>query len=240
MRIAMWSGPRNLSTAMMYSFGNRPDCAVWDEPFYAAYLQKTGLDHPMRNEIIASGETDPKHVAQRCLGPIPDGKALFYQKHMTQHMLPEFDRSWIGGMTNIFLIRHPAKVIASYHAKRENPTLDDIGFRQQAEIFNQITQTQGTAPPVIDSDDILADPETMLRKLCAIIGLEFTTAMLDWPAGGHKDDGVWGDHWYASVRQSTGFAKPASTAEIPDVASEVLDAALGYYEELAKHRIRPD
>lgn len=240
MRIAMWSGPRNLSTAMMYSFGARSDCAVWDEPFYAAYLAKTGLDHPMRAEILAAGEPDADAVAARCLGDIPDGKRVFYQKHMTHHMLPEFDRDWMNHVTNIFLIRDPSLVIASYHAKRENPTLDDIGFRQQADIFDQITEATGTLPVVVDSADILANPESMLRKLCEAIGLEFQESMLHWPKGGHKGDGVWASHWYKSVWESTGFSKPvASIPALSPKGSALRDEALPYYERLYRHRITP-
>jgi len=238
MRIAMWSGPRNLSTAMMYSFGARDDCAVWDEPFYAAFLAETGLDHPMRAEILAAGEIDALVVSARCLGGIPDGKSVFYQKHMTHHMVPAFDRKWMNKVTNIFLIRDPAKVIASYNAKRENPTLDDIGFKQQAEIFDQIVEQTGGIPVVVDSDDILADPEGTLRKICDQIGLEFQEAMLRWPKGGHKDDGAWASHWYKSVWESDGFAKPAaSVSKLSVEGSALCEQALPYYEKLRKHRI---
>ena len=149
MKIAMWSGPRNLSTAMMYAFASRADCAVWDEPFYAAYLSATGIDHPMTAEVIAAGQTDPARVAAACLGPNPDGKAHWYQKHMTLHMIPAFDRGFLRGLTNAFLIRHPARVIASYARKREAPTLDDIGFVQQAQLFDQVADLIGQASPVI-------------------------------------------------------------------------------------------
>jgi len=238
MRIAMWSGPRNLSTAMMYSFGARDDCAVWDEPFYAAYLEETGLEHPMRAEILAAGDRDAAVVAARCLGDIPDGKSVFYQKHMTHHMVPEFDREWMNSVTNIFLIRDPAKVIASYNAKRENPTLDDIGFKQQAEIFDQIAQATGEVPVVVDSADILADPENLLQKICDHIGLPFQKSMLSWPKGGHKDDGAWADHWYKSVWESDGFSKPTAFPQTLSPAGEALNAqAHPYYERLSKHRL---
>lgn len=241
MRIAMWSGPRNLSTAMMYAFGARSDCAVWDEPYYAAYLAATGLQHPMRAEILAAGEQDQQQVQRRLLGDIPDGKAVFYQKHMTQHMLPEIDRSWLGKVTNIFLIRDPAKVVASYHAKRENPTLEDIGFQQQAELFAQVVDVTGEIPAVIDSADILENPDAMLRKLCAYIGLPFEDAMLNWPAGGHKDDGAWAPHWYKSVWKSTGFsAKETQPIPLSPEGNAVRDAAQPFYEQLHKHRIRAD
>ena len=237
MRIAMWSGPRNLSTAMMYAFGNRGDCAVVDEPFYAAYLAKTGLNHPMREEILASQSKDPQRVAEALLGPVPAAKPYFYQKHMTQHMIDGIPRDWMREVTNVFLIRHPARVIASYAAKRENPVLDDIGFRQQAELFEQV-RSWGGSPVVVDSHDIRADPETALRKLCAAIGLTFFPQMLSWPKGGHCNDGVWARHWYGAVWQSTRFAEPeGDLPEIPEYLQPVLHSALPHYEALKKAAI---
>ena len=184
LRIAMWSGPRNLSTAMMYAFAARGDCAVWDEPFYAAYLQETGLAHPMRAEVIAAGEPDPDRVAAACKGPIPGGQAIYYQKHMTHHMIAGFDRRWTRNCTNVFLIRHPARVVASYAKKREGAALADLGFVQQAELFDEVAGWSATPPLVIDSDDIRADPEGMLRKLSTALGIGFTRQMLHWPAEG--------------------------------------------------------
>lgn len=233
----MWSGPRNLSTAMMYSFGARADMAVVDEPFYAAYLHQSGLDHPMRAEILASQPSDPDEVIERLLGPVPSQKTHFYQKLMSQHMLPELPRDWITQVTNVFLIRHPARVAASFSAKYENPTLADIGFVQQAELFDQLL-AQGQTPLVIDSSDIRRDPEGMLKRLCAALGLGWDRAMLQWPAGGHRDDGVWAPHWYGAVHASTGFA-PAEGA-LPDLTQtqQVLcDAALPAYEHLQRHKI---
>ncbi len=234
----MWSGPRNLSTAMMYAFGNRADCTVWDEPFYAAYLHATGLNHPMRARIIATGQIDPAKVIARCMGPVPGAKPVFYLKHMTQHMIPEFDRSWIADCTNVFLIRHPARVIASYAAKRDNPTLDDIGFRQQAELFDQICQKDGSAPPVLDSFDVRADPRGQLRALCSAIGLTFDPAMLHWPQGAKSGDGIWGQHWYGSVHRSTGFA--GSEGDLPEIAPAlrgVCEQAERHYHRMLRHRI---
>ena len=232
MKIAMWSGPRNLSTAMMYAFGNRPDCAVVDEPFYAAYLAMTGLDHPMRDEIMASQSQDPDTVIRSLVGPVPDRKTIYYQKHMAQHMLPGIAREWIKDCVNVFLIRHPARVIASYAAKRENPTLDDIGFRQQAELYAEAL-AQGGNPIVIDSYDIRENPRMMLKNLCNSIGLQFDPAMLEWPSGGHKDDGIWAAHWYAAVWKSTGFAGPEGPLpEVPEALQPVLDEAMPHYENL--------
>lgn len=229
----MWSGPRNLSTAMMYAFAARADCAVWDEPFYAAYLAATGIDHPMRDEVIAAGETDPQAVAARCLGSIPAGKPHFYQKHMTHHMVEGFPLDWMAGVTNVFLIRHPARVLASYVKKRETPTLEDIGIVQQVAIYDRV-RAMGQEPVVIDSADIRADPEGMLTRLCEAIGLPFDPAMLSWPSGGHPDDGVWAAHWYDAVHQSTGFGGPES-ADLPDLdgpAATLLERVLPCFDEL--------
>jgi len=236
MRIAMWSGPRNLSTAMMYAFGNRPDTAVWDEPFYAAYLAVTGLDHPMRAEILKAGDPDPKRVATRCLGPIPEGKSVFFQKHMTHHMLPDFPLGWLENATSIFLIRRPDRVIASYHAKRENPTLDDLGFRQQADIYARLNAQN---PVVIDSDDILKAPDPALRALCKAINLPFSPAMLHWPSGGHADDGAWAKHWYGSVHHSTGFTKRVSPPpKLTTEGATLCKQAQPYYDQLSQHRLQ--
>lgn len=237
-RVAMWSGPRNLSTAMMYSFAARGDCAVWDEPFYAAYLKATGIDHPMRDAIIAAHQADPDGVAAACIGPIPQEQSLFYQKHMTLHMIPGFDRGFMRSLTNVFLIRHPARVVASYAKKREGPTLADIGFVQQAELFDETAQWMGRAPMVIDSADIRADPATMLRKLCDALGIGFTPKMLHWPAGGHPSDGVWAPHWYGAVHRSTGFdAAEGDLPDLPDSYRAIADMALPYYERLARYRL---
>lgn len=234
----MWSGPRNLSTAMMYAFGARSDCSVWDEPFYASYLKATGLLHPMRSEILASGITDPGAVTRACLGPIPGGKSVFYQKHMTQHMITGFERSWLKDCVNVFLIRNPARVIASYAVKRENPVLDDIGFRQQAELFDQVCQADGKAPPVLDSHDIRRDPHGTIKALCAAIDLPFEADMLHWRKGGHKDDGVWAAHWYGAVWNSTGFSDPEGPLPtIPEALRPVCDAADVYYRKLEPYRI---
>lgn len=228
----MWSGPRNLSTAMMYAFGNRADCAVWDEPFYAPYLKATGADHPMRDEIVATHEADPQIVARRCLDTIPAQKPHFYMKHMPHHMLGGFPLDWVKDCINVHLIRHPARVIASYGAKRAQMTFEDIGFAQQTALFDKIGGL------VIDSSDIRADPEGMLRKLCAAIDLSFDAAMLSWPAGPRAADGVWANHWYNAVHQSTGFAGAEGPLPVLDPAQEKMrHLAMPHYERLAKEKL---
>lgn len=237
-RIAMWSGPRNLSTALMYSFAARGDCTVWDEPFYAAYLKATGIPHPMAAEVIAAGVPDPAQVAEACLGPIPQAQRLFYQKHMTLHMIPEFDRGFMKGLTNVFLIRHPARVVASYSKKRESPTLADLGFVQQAELFDEVSGWLGHAPTVIDSADIRADPRQALTGLCARLGIAFTEKMLRWPAGPKQYDGVWAPHWYNAVHTSTGFDAPEGPLPaLPPEFQRLVDQAMPYYERLVAYRM---
>ena len=232
-RIAMWSGPRNLSTAMMYAFAARGDCAVEDEPFYGAYLNATGIDHPMKAEIIAVQDTDPLAVGRALLGPIPHGQSLSYQKHMTLHMIQGFERSFMRGLTNVFLIRHPARVVASYVKKREAPTLADLGFAQQAELFDQVAGWLGRAPLVIDSGDIRADPAKALTGLCAALAIPYTARMLHWPIGPKPYDGVWAPHWYGAVHGSSGFEDPEGplpglTGQFADLAAQ----AMPYYTRL--------
>jgi hypothetical protein len=240
-RIAMWSGPRNISTAMMRAFGNRPDTLAVDEPFYAAYLVATGLDHPMREAVIAAGDPDPERVAQAMSeGPLPDGVAVHYQKHMTHHMLAAFPRGWINRVTNVFLIRDPRLVLASYVRKRESVQLDDVGFRQQAEIFARVADRTGAAPVVVEGRDLLAAPEPMLRLLCAKTGISFDPHMLHWPPGPRPEDGAWAPHWYGAVWQSTGFGPPPADAvpDLPDALRRVAEAAMPFYEQLRPHRLR--
>jgi hypothetical protein len=235
MKIAIWSGPRNLSTALMYAFAARGDCDVWDEPFYAAYLRATGIDHPMREQIIASHENDPAKVAALLDAPT---ERHFYGKQMTMHMLPDFPRDWMFQHTNVFLIRHPARVIASYAAKREAPTLEDLGFRQQAELFDQVADHLGHVPPVIDSETIRADPIAALTALCEAIGLPFTRKMLTWPKGPKPYDGIWAAHWYPAVHQSTTFAPPED--QLPALEGEnvrLSEAAWTYYDRLKAHEL---
>lgn len=241
-RIAMWSGPRNLSTAMMRSFGARADTAVVDEPFYAAYLNMSGLEHPMRDEILAHDPTDPDRVIENLLGPVPREKTIYYQKHMTHHMLPEIDRSWFDRVRHAFLIRSPEDVIASYQAKRARVSLPDIGFMQQVEIFEAVSGQSGTKPVVIDSRDILSAPETVLRKMCGALGIEFDPSMLSWPPGRRETDGIWASHWYGAVEKSTGFSAPERSGQKRDLSDEnqaLASQARPYYEALAQHRILP-
>jgi hypothetical protein len=234
--IAMWSGPRNISTAMMYSFGNRADCVAWDEPFYAFSLVHHGNDHPMREEIIAAGDSSWDSLVKKCLAPA--ARPVFYQKHMTHHMLKGHDRSWIKGLANAFLIRAPERVLSSYTKKWAEVSLRDIGFVEQAEIFAMVADHLGHAPPVIDADDVLLNPEAMLTRLCARLGIPFDPAMLSWPAGPKPFDGVWAPHWYNAVWASTGFGQPPGEAPpLPDSLRRIADEARPFYERLKAFRL---
>jgi hypothetical protein len=237
--IAMWSGPRNISTAMLYAFGNRPDCEAWDEPFYAFSLKHFGNDHPMREEIIAANESDWDKLVARCAGGPTPPKTVFYQKHMTHHMPQGFDRSWILSLTNAFLIRAPESVLASYARKWTDISLRAIGFIEQAEVFDMVADKLGRAPPVIDADDVLADPRRALNDLCSACGIAFSEDMLRWPEGPKPFDGVWAPHWYNAVWQSTGFAKPPNKEiDLSDPLRRIADEARPLYEKLARHRMR--
>jgi hypothetical protein len=237
-RIAMWSGPRNISTAMMRSFGARADTFVVDEPLYAAYLHATGLDHPMRDAVLVSQSTDWKTVVASLLGAIPNGKAIYYQKHMTHHMLPHVGIEWMAKCRNAFLIRDPAAVLASYVVKRGDVTLDDIGIVRQCELFKDEADRLGKAPPVIDCEDVLADPTKTLSRLCTQLQIDFTTDMLHWPPGRRDTDGVWAPAWYNAVEQSTGFAVPRKdfVSKLADDLQCIADAARPYYESMLRYR----
>jgi hypothetical protein len=238
LRIAMWSGPRNISTALMRAWENRSDCSIWDEPLYGYYLSRTDLPHPGKEEIIAAQGTDWRSIVARCAGNSPDQKQVFYQKHMTLHLLPEIDRQWLSSLTNCFLIREPEPVVASYAAVRDDLTLDDIGFVQQAELFDYVTRISGEIPLVIDSKEFLLNPESMLRGICNHLGLEFEMSMMSWPTGPRESDGVWGKYWYESVWNSSGFSayreKPLT---LGSGQQSIADLARPYYEELYRHRL---
>ena len=231
--VAMWSGPRNLSTALMYSFDNRADTVAWDEPFYAAYLDATGLDHPLRDAVVAAYETDPGAIAAACLEP-PADAGVFYQKHMTHHMLEGFPLDWTDKIRNAFLIRTPEAVVASYDAKRTAPTLDDLGFVRQRELFERIADRTGKMPPVVDADRLRRAPEPMLERLCAALAITFDPAMLAWTPGPRACDGLWASHWYDAVHRSAGFAPPGPSPLLDDTARQLAAAARPHYEALAR------
>ena len=240
-RIAMWSGPRNISTAMMRAWENRADCQVWDEPLYGHYLSETGIDHPGAEEIIADQGIDWKTITEKCAHQTFDNTRIFYQKHMTLHLLDNIDRQWLASLHNCFLIRDPESVIASYAAVREQPTLADIGFVQQAELFDYIRELTGETPIVIDSREFLSQPEAMLKSLCNRLDINFDPKMLSWPSGPRDSDGAWAPYWYDSVWKSTGFS-PArnSVPELSERQRTIANEAQPYYLQLYDQRMTID
>lgn len=236
--IAMWSGPRNVSTALMYSFAQRADACVWDEPYYAAWLARTGEPHPMRAEILAAHAADPADVARRITAPA--GRPLHYQKHMAHHMTPVFDLSgWFAAATHAFLIRPPEDVLASYAAKYDQASLGLIGYPIQSDFFQRVADRLGRAPPVIRGADIQQRPEAALKALCVALDIAFDPAMLSWPVGPKTYDGVWAPHWYDRVWTSTGFAAPpaARPLDLPPRLARIAEAARPHYELLARHAL---
>jgi hypothetical protein len=237
--IAMWSGPRNISTALMRSFENRTDTVVVDEPFYAHYLDQTGLDHPGRDTVLSAQSTNANDVIREITAPIPDDKRIFYQKHMTHHMLDSIDIGWMIGMRHAFLIRDPAHMLASYIKQRSEVNLFDMGIVQQKNLFDKVCNLTGETPPVIDSADVLKNPEGILRKLCSHLGIDFIDQMLSWPKGSRDSDGAWAPWWYANVEKSTGFAPyQDKTIVLDDAFQLIADEARPYYDYMLEHKLQ--
>lgn len=237
--IAMWSGPRNISTAMMRAWGNRPDTAVLDEPLYAYYLLTTGhTDHPGYEETVRAHETDWRKVVRGLTGPIPDGKRIYYQKHMTHHVLPGMDMAWIEQLSNCLLIREPRETLLSLIEFLPAPTVEETGLPQQVKLFERIADLNQEAPPVVDAKDVLLNPARTLAVLCSRLDVPFYREMLTWPAGPRETDGAWAPHWYSKVYETTTFApyRPR-TGELPDPMRRVLDECNVLYQRLYQHRI---
>ena len=237
-RIAMWSGPRNISSAMMRAWGNRPDTVVCDEPLYAHYLLRTGVPHPGADEVMRSQETDWRLVAQTLTEFTPPGKTVFYQKHMTHHLLPEIERDWLDRLTHVFLIRSPREVIASFTRVAGTPTLADTGLPQQLELFTWLRSRTGQVPPVVDARDVLEDPPGRLRRLCETLNVEFSDRMLSWPAGPRTTDGVWAKYWYDALVTSTTFQPWRPPAPLPPGTDALLEEADAIYQQLHVHRLQ--
>ncbi|HZN65437.1 MAG TPA: hypothetical protein VFB66_09050 [Tepidisphaeraceae bacterium] len=234
----MWSGPRNISTAMMRAWGNRDDTAVVDEPLYAHYLKITGKDHPGAAEVVAAGETDHEKAIERLLGSVPGGKRVYYQKHMAHHLLPHMDRGWLRRLTNVFLIREPREVLTSLARHVPDATLPDTGYPQQAEVFDLVRAWTHRVPLVVDARDVLENPERILRLLCEALNLPFTDRMLYWPPGPRDTDGVWGKYWYKEVYATTGFQPYRKKDEpVPDNMKGMLAECEHHYRHLHAHRL---
>ena len=223
---------------MMRAWGNRSDTSVIDEPFYAFYLKATGKKHPGADEVIVSGETDWRKIITLLSGPVPSSRRIFFQKHMTHHLLPEIDREWLGTVTNCFLIRDPREVIASYVKKRQDLVLEDLGYVQQEEIFDFVRSRMNAIPPIVDAKDVLVNPERMLRLLCKAVGVEFSKSMLSWSPGLRETDGIWAKHWYGEVAKTTSFRpyRPRYD-EMPKRLGEIYERCRECYERLYDYRL---
>ncbi|MAW93517.1 MAG: sulfotransferase family protein [Euryarchaeota archaeon] len=238
-RIAMWSGPRNISTAMMRAWENRLDTFVVDEPFYAHYLSKNRVEHPGREEVLLNGEIDSYKVSQGLVKDISNSHKVYYQKHMTHHLLDSVNRDWMKDVINCFLIRNPKDMIISYSKIHSDITRDLLGIEQQKEIFDYVQNFTGEVPPVIDSKDVLLDPRGVLTKFCNRIGIDFSEKMLNWPKGSRDTDGIWGKYWYNNVINSTGFNPyTVKNSEVPDEYKSIYKESLKLYEDLHYLRIR--
>ena len=240
-RIAMWSGPRNISTAMMRAWGNRSDTLVCDEPLYAHYLLATShTDHPGYEETIRHHESDWPTVIEWLTGPVPGGKSIFYQKHMAHHLLPDMDLEWVNRLTNCFLIRDPAEVLPSLAEFLRAPTAEETGLPHQARLFEQVSKQTGVVPPVIDARDVLENPRGMLQSLCERINVPFVAEMLSWPAGPRETDGAWAPHWYGKVCPTTGFGTyRAPVGSLSPRLVPILEEVRPLYDRLYARRLQP-
>jgi hypothetical protein len=238
-RIAMWSGPRNISTAMMRSWGNRPDTFVCDEPLYAHYLLANGIsNHPGHKQTIQSHETDWRSVVKWLTDPIPEGKTVFYQKHMAHHVLPEMDLAWIDQLTNCLLIREPREMLTSLLEFLPEPELEDTGLPHQLWLFEHFSTTQGQTPPILDARDVLNDPARILSRLCDLVGIDFLPCMLSWKPGLRSTDGAWAPFWYDKVATTTSFGEyRPKEVMVPDKFLPLLEECEAIYQRLYEFRI---
>lgn len=240
LRIAMWSGPRTISSAMMRSWGNRADTVVCDEPLYAHYLRETGRPHPGAEEVVQHHEADWRKVVAWLTGDLPEGKTIFYQKQMAHHLLPDIERDWLDRVTNCFLIREPYEMLTSLIHFIPNPTIEDTGLPQQAEVFSGVRQRTGRIPPVVDSREVLEAPRVVLGRLCDALDVPFTEAMLSWPPGRRSTDGIWAKHWYAAVEKTTSFKPYAPKNEtLPKSLEALYEQCRTLYQSLHEHRLAP-
>jgi hypothetical protein len=237
----MWSGPRNISTAMMRSWGNRPDTFVCDEPLYAHYLARTGIAHPGAEEVVRHHEDNWRKVVRWLTGPVPGDRRVFYQKHMAHHLLSNIERGWLEQLQNCFLVRDPREMLTSLVRHLPRPELADTGLPQQLEIFEMVRERTGGVPPVVDARDVLTDPAGILNRLCEVVGLDFSEKMLSWPPGPRDTDGVWAKHWYAEVERSSGFRPYRPKPDpLPEWLAELHAECLRFYRVLFDHRITTD
>lgn len=234
--VNIWSGPRNVSTALMYAFRERDDTTVVDEPLYAAYLERyPDIDHPGRDEVLASQPTDPGEVVAHLLSddwPTP----VVMAKQMAAHLL-DLDRVWLDDAANVVLVRAPEPVVASYAATVPEATVERLGYTVQAELVERALG-RGERPIVLETSRLLADPSGVLSRACELLDLPFDDAMLSWEAGPKSEDGVWAQHWYRRTHESTGFGRTSGRdIDLPEHLAEVAAAARPLYDRIAAHAL---
>ena len=238
-RMAMWSGPRNISTAMMRAWDSRADTFVIDEPFYAYYLNETNLDHPGKERVIHEGELDLEKISNGLVGDVSNSCSIYYQKHITHHLLDSIDRGWMKSVKNCFLIRDPKDMILSYSKVHPDLNMHLLGLEEQNEIFEYVRDLTGEIPPIIDAKDVLMNPRDLLIKFCDKIGVLFSEEMLSWSRGIRKTDGSWGKYWYKNVVKSTGFNNYKPKIEkVPKKYEELYSDCCLLYEKLYSLRIK--
>ena len=234
--LCLWSGPRNVSTALMYSFAQRPDTRVIDEPLYGHYLRVSGADHPGRNEIMQAINCDGNAVMRTLLGGIRPDAELLFLKHMAHHLV-DLDLSFLAETQNVFLIRDPQEMLPSLTVQIPHARLVDTGLSRQWDVFQNL-EAEGQEPIIIDSRELLLDPTAVLKTLCQHLHIDFNDNMLGWSAGPIREDGVWAKHWYHAVHKSTGFARYLEKGEFPEKLRPLLDECSPYYANLYDHAIK--
>ncbi len=239
MKIAMWSGPRNISTALMRSFENRKDTFVSDEPFYAYFLKESGEDHPARQEILNEQSSDWAKVSKILTGNIPNQKHIWYQKHMAHHIFKYSDLSWIKHVTNLFLVRDPKEVIVSYQKRFPLTSHLQLGYSQQVQIAKKVADFTGDFPIVINAKDVLMNPKKVIMMLCDMISIDFEEEMLSWPSGKRDSDGVWAPYWYSEVEKTTAFQPYLQRNVVLNSKwKDIYDSCMADYEFLNSSRMK--
>ncbi len=235
--VCLWSGPRNVSTALMYSFARRPDVRVVDEPLYGHYLRVTGADHPGRDEVIASMNCDGADVMKTLLAEQQSRPAIrLFLKHMAHHLVA-MDLGFLRNVSNVFLIRDPQEMLPSLTVQLPAARLADTGLKRQWQIFSELRDA-GQTPIVIDSRQLLLDPGGVLSRLCDALGMVFDPVMLSWPAGPIKEDGIWAPHWYHAIHRTTGFQPYRPKDGFPEHLKDLLAECRPWYEKLYAHALR--
>ena len=237
MIVACWSGPRNISTALMRSWSSRKDTFVTDEPFYAYYLKETKLKHPMHREIITKYSSNYNEIIKYLTNKIPDNRKIWYQKHMAHHLLDLNNIEWINNFKNCILLRHPKEVISSFSKKSKLSSVEELGYPQQYEII-RFLKKNNKSYTIIDSSELLKNPEKVLAAWCKKNNIKFDISMLKWEKGNHNNDGIWWESWYDNVIKTTGFQKyEKKDISIENKYDSIYNESMKYYNYLIEEKL---